>query len=85
MSCDNENNCSNNNVPNMNMDVVKGALSIIFGLMFVVFAIKIILKVVFFVAGLLLLYYGLCILKLHQATSLIDGLVARIMSHLKCK
>ena len=64
--------------PMPNMDVLKGLLAIVFGLMFVVFAAKIILNVIFFIAGIALVYYGLRVLNLRQATDYVDRIFARI-------
>jgi len=61
-----------------NMNVIKGLLSIIFGVMFVVFAYKIILNVIFFVTGMMLVYYGLAVLNMKQATDYVDQIVNRI-------
>lgn len=64
--------------PMPNMNVVKGLLAIIFGLMFVVFAAKIILNIIFFIAGVALVYYGLRVLNLRQATDYIEKVFAQL-------
>lgn len=61
-----------------NMNVVKGLLAIIFGVMFMVFAYKIILNIIFFVAGLMLIYYGLLILNMKHVLDYVDQLVNKI-------
>lgn len=66
----------NNQWPNM--DVVKGLLALIFGCMFMVLAYRIILNVILFSAGLLLVYYGLLLLKMKQAIDFADQLGQKI-------
>jgi len=81
----NSNNNSNNSnsgshIPNMN--VVKGLLAIIFGLGFIMLAAKIIANVIFFVGGVCLVYYGLRVLNMRQATDYVDRIFAKIKSFL---
>ena len=70
------NNQNNDNMPNVN--VIKGLLAVVFGLMFIVFAAKIILNIVFFVAGIGLIYYGLRVLDMKQATEYLDKFFEKI-------
>lgn len=56
-------------IPNMN--VVKGLLAVAFGVIFIIFAYSIVLRMFFFLSGILLVYYGLQLLNL-QAVN--DGL-----------
>lgn len=67
---------SNSNMPNMN--VMKGLLAVIFGLMFIVFAAKIILNIIFFIAGIGLIYYGLRVLDMRQATEYLDKIFEKV-------
>jgi len=57
------NNCNNCLA---NMGIVKGVLAIIFGCMFIIMAYSIILRMIFFSAGLFLVYYGMKELKVPQ-------------------
>ncbi len=68
-----------NNKPAIpNLDTVKGILALVFGLLLLGVAFKIILHVVLFVTGFMLIYYGLAVLKIKQATDYIDIVIAKI-------
>ncbi len=61
---------NNGNMPDLN--VLKGALAIIFGIVLIVFSFEVILKVLLLAAGLALIYIGLVLLNMHQAVTLVD-------------
>ncbi|MFH1831187.1 MAG: hypothetical protein ABH827_00120 [bacterium] len=63
-------------IPNLN--IIKGILAIIFGLVFVIWAYKIIFDMILFIAGAMLIYYGLVILKVKPITDVIDHVAAKI-------
>jgi hypothetical protein len=64
------------NMPNMS--ALKGLLSIIFGIIGIVLAYKIIISVMLFIAGFILLYYGIGLLKLTAVTKGIDDIIQKI-------
>ena len=47
-----------------NMTVIRGLLAVTFGLVLIMFAYNIILRMIFFVSGMALLYYGFKTLEL---------------------
>ena len=61
-----------------NMTVVKGLLAITFGLVLIMFAYNIILRMVFFVCGLGLLYYGFKTLDLPALKTFFETLQVQI-------
>ena len=71
-------NNGNDKITSPNFNTLKGTLAIIFGVMFIVLAYKIVLNIIFFAAGLMLVYYGLMILNVKQATDYIDKAVGKI-------
>ncbi len=68
----------NMNTPNL--EIVKGLLAVIGGVVLVFFAFKMIFQIVCFVTGFLLIYYGLAILNIKQATDYIDQFLAKVKS-----
>ena len=60
-----------------NMDVLKGLLSIIFGIILIALAYKVIVAVLLLLSGLILIYYGLEVLKITWATKSIDEIIKR--------
>lgn len=48
-----------NNFKIPNVDAIKGILAVFFGCMLVILAYSIILRMIYFIGGLLLIYYGL--------------------------
>ena len=61
-----------------NMPMIKGLLAIIFGIMIIAFSFKMILHIIFFTTGAFLIYYGLVVLQIKQATDYIDMIIERI-------
>jgi len=70
------NNPNNSNMPNL--DVVKGLLAIIFGIVLVVLSFRVVLSVICLVAGGMMVYYGLIILNMKQAVNYINQVMAQI-------
>ncbi|MBX9831389.1 hypothetical protein K2X40_05500 [Candidatus Babeliales bacterium] len=66
----------NMNMPNLG--VVKGLLAVIGGVVLVFFAFKMIFQIACFVTGFLLIYYGLALLNIKQATDYIDFFLVKI-------
>ncbi len=58
--------------------LVRGILALFFGLLFVGFAYRIVLRMIFFGAGVSLIYYGFRVLGVTQVTDYIDMLIARL-------
>ena len=58
--------------------LVRGLLALFFGLLFVGFAYRIILRMIFFGAGISLIYYGFRVLGVTQVTDYTDKIIARI-------
>lgn len=58
--------------------LIRGILALFFGLLFVGFAYRIVIRMLFFGAGMSLIYYGFRVLGVTQVTDYIDMLIARI-------
>lgn len=58
--------------------LIRGLLALFFGLLFVGFAYRIVLRMIFFGAGVSLIYYGFRVLGVTQVTDCIDNVVARV-------
>ncbi len=58
--------------------LIRGILALAFGLLFVGFAYRIVLRMVFFGAGVSLIYYGFRVLGVTQVTDYIDMVIAKI-------
>ena len=57
--------------------LVRGLLALFFGILFVGFAYRIVLRMIFFGAGISLIYYGFRVLGVTQVTDYIDTIAAR--------
>lgn len=66
-------NNNNGNMPDLN--VLKGSLAVIFGIVLIVLSFKVVLCVLSLIAGLGLIYAGLVLLNMQQAVSFIDSVV----------
>ena len=60
------------------LSLIKGLIALIFGISLIYLSHKLIINIIVFSAGLLLIYYGLIMLKLRKITDFIDGIVARL-------
>jgi hypothetical protein len=62
-----------------NMTVIKGLIAVTFGITFIFFAYTIILRMIFFMCGLLLTYYGLQLLNI----TVFNDAIKNIRAYLK--
>lgn len=72
----------NGNEPK-NMNVIKGLLATAFGIMFMIFAYSIMLRMILFICGALLVYYGLQLLNIpviNNAINTIKSYASRFLS-----
>ena len=58
--------------------MLQGLLAFIFGVILIVMSYKIILNMLFFIAGAMFVYYGLVLLKIDNATRFIDSCMQKI-------
>jgi len=66
----------NNNMPNMKM--IKGLLAVIFGIICIMLAYKVVVSILFFILGFGLVYYGLTMLGMQQATNFIEDTLRKL-------
>ena len=58
--------------------MVRGIVALLFGIMFLIVASQILLNVLFCLTGLVLIDFGLRVLKIHQVTDYIDCVLAKL-------
>lgn len=68
----------NNNGSMPDLNVLKGALAVIFGIVLIVVSFEVILKVLCLIAGIALIYVGLVLLNMRQAIGFVDVIMERI-------
>jgi threonine/homoserine/homoserine lactone efflux protein len=56
----------------VNMDMIKGWVAVVIGIIFVLSAFKVILSVLSLLCGFLLVYYGLVVLRFDKVTSYVN-------------
>jgi threonine/homoserine/homoserine lactone efflux protein len=67
---------------NCGSETVKGIVSLVIGVILIAIAYKVILQILFFFAGLFLIYYGLSMLKMDQVRIEIDKALQAVKEHL---
>ncbi|MCB9492655.1 MAG: hypothetical protein H6679_00095 [Epsilonproteobacteria bacterium] len=85
MENNNNKNNKNDNKPSSmftmpNTSMLQGLLAFIFGVILIVMSYKIILNMLFFIAGSMFVYYGLVLLKIDNATHFIDSCMQKLRS-----
>lgn len=63
-----------------NQEMIKGIVALSVGIICIALAYKIILHAILFMIGLVLVYYGLSMLKMDHITSWVDGAMKKIHS-----
>ena len=66
---------NNGNMPDLN--VLKGALAVIFGIVLIVLSFGVILRVLSLIAGIALIYIGLVLLNMQPAIAILDAFMDR--------
>jgi len=76
--CQENGSCNKNccNIPSTTL--IRGIVALCFGLFFLALAYRIILRVIFFIVGLSLIYYGFRVLGCTQVTEAVENLIIRI-------
>lgn len=67
-----------NQCPDPNMNVVRGVLFLLLGIMFIALAYKIILKILYFIIGSVFMYYGFRLLNFRAMTTRIDRFFVKV-------
>lgn len=60
-----------NNHQQQSISTIKGALAIAFGIMFMIFAYTIVVRMILFISGALLFYYGLQLLNIPGVNNIV--------------
>lgn len=68
-----------------NMQVIKGLIAVFLGVLCLMLAHKVIVSMMVFIAGLVLVYYGLVMLKMTQVTNFLDKCLEKIKIFCRCK
>lgn len=81
MCADSDKNCNKDKSSNQTVQMqvlIRGLLALFFGLLFVGFAYRIVVRMLFFGAGVSLIYYGFRVLGVTQVTDAVDQVIAKI-------